>query len=78
MGLRVYTYGAVFIAAILTGVFIYCRFTFGNDPLQRFYLPTYIRSSASQGQSERAVETTIGCSCWVLVEFHHVPPRTAT
>jgi len=43
----IYTYGAVFIAVILTGFFIYCRFTFGNDPLQRFYLPTYIRSSVA-------------------------------
>ena len=32
----IYTYGAVFMAVILTGLFVYCRFTFGNDPLQRF------------------------------------------
>ena len=43
----IYTYGAVFIAVILTGFFIYCRFAFGNDPLQRFYMPTYIRSSVA-------------------------------
>src|SRR5271170_239989 len=41
----IYTYGAVFIAVVLTGLFLYCRFTFGNSPLQRFYTPTYIRSS---------------------------------
>ena len=41
----IYTCGAVFIAVVLTGFFIYCRFTFGNDALQRFYTPTYIRSS---------------------------------
>src|SRR5579864_9491000 len=43
----IYTYGAVFIAVVLTAFFIYCRFTFGNDPLQRFYIPTYTRSSVA-------------------------------
>ena len=41
----IYTYGAVFIAITLTGLFVYCRFAFGNSPLQRFYTPAYIRSS---------------------------------
>lgn len=45
----IYTYGAVFSAIVLTGFFMYCRFTFGNDPLQRFYMPTYIRSSVAGG-----------------------------
>src|SRR5271169_4331631 len=43
----IYTYGAVFIALVLTGLFLYCRFTFGNSPLQRFYTPIYIRSSVA-------------------------------
>ena len=43
----IYTYGAVFMALVLTGLFLYCRFTFGNSPLQRFYTPTYIRSSVA-------------------------------
>jgi Type IV secretion-system coupling protein DNA-binding domain len=43
----IYTYGAVFIAVVLTGFFIYCRFSFDSDPLQRFYMPTYIRSSVA-------------------------------
>src|SRR4029077_15948008 len=43
----IYTYGAVFSALVLTGLFLYCRFTFGNSPLQRFYTPTYIRSSVA-------------------------------
>ena len=43
----IYTYGAVFMAVVLTGLFLYCRFTFGNSPLQRFYTPTYIRSSVA-------------------------------
>jgi len=43
----IYTYGTVFMAVILTGLFVYCRFTFGNGPLQRFYTPIYIRSSVA-------------------------------
>ena len=43
----IYTYGALFMALVLTGLFLYCRFTFGNSPLQKFYTPTYIRSSVA-------------------------------
>jgi hypothetical protein len=43
----IYTYGAVFMAAVLTGLFLFCRFSFGNSPLQRFYMPIYIRSSVA-------------------------------
>src|ERR1700719_736682 len=43
----IYTYGAVFMALVLTGLFLFCRFTFGNSPLQRFYTPIYIRSSVA-------------------------------
>ena len=43
----IYTYGAVFMAVVLTGLFLYCRFSFGNSPLQRFYTPIYIRSSVA-------------------------------
>jgi len=41
----IYTYGAVFLAVVLTGLFLYCRFSFGNTPLQRFYTPIYMRSA---------------------------------
>src|SRR5208283_2728662 len=41
----IYTYGAVFTAVVLTGLFLYCRFSFGNNSLRRFYTPIYIRSS---------------------------------
>ena len=74
----IYTYGAIFIAVVLTGFFLYCRFSFGNDPLQHFYTPIYIRSSIAAAISVRAVGTTIGCSCWALVEFHRVWRRTPT
>jgi hypothetical protein len=43
----IYTYGAVFMAVVMTGLFIYCRFSFGNSTLQHFYTPTYIRSSVA-------------------------------
>src|ERR1700681_4292964 len=43
----IYTYGAVFVAVVLTGLFLYCRFTFGTSLLPRFYTPTYIRSSVA-------------------------------
>ena len=42
-----------------------------QQPLQRFYTPTYIRSSVAE-QSERAAETTTGCSWWALAEFNRV------
>jgi Type IV secretion-system coupling protein DNA-binding domain len=43
----IYTYGAVFMAVVLTGLFLYCRFSFGNNSLQRFDTPIYIRSSVA-------------------------------
>src|ERR1700680_2570292 len=43
----IYTYGALFLAVILTGFFLYCRFSFGNTPLQRFYTPIYMRSTVA-------------------------------
>src|SRR5271169_6479088 len=70
----IYTYAAVFIAVILTGLFVYCRFTFGNGPLQRFYTPIYIRSS---------VAAVIGTSRkdnyqMLMMSAHGIPPRLAT
>jgi hypothetical protein len=70
----IYTYGAVFIAVVLTGFFIYCRFTFGNNPLQRFYMSTYIRSSvagaigASRSDNHRML----------MLGARGIPPRLAT
>jgi hypothetical protein len=40
----IYTYGAMLLAVLFTGLFIYARFTYGNTPLQKFYTPTYLRS----------------------------------
>ena len=42
-----YTYGAIFIALVLCGFFLYLRFQFGMSPLQRYYLPYSIRTWTS-------------------------------
>ena len=41
----IYTYGAIFIALVLTGAFLYLRFAFGQSPLQEFYTPAYLRTA---------------------------------
>ncbi len=70
----IYTYGAVFMACVLTGLFLYCRFSFGNNSLQRFYTPIYIRSSiagaigAGRQDSYRML----------MVGARGIPPRLAT
>ena len=40
-----YTYGTMFLAVILTGLFLYCRFSFVHRPLQQFYAPLYVRTT---------------------------------
>jgi type IV secretory pathway TraG/TraD family ATPase VirD4 len=40
----IYTYGAVFLACIATGLFLYLRFSFALTPLQQFYLPNYLKT----------------------------------
>src|SRR5579863_9002648 len=70
----IHTYGAVFMALVLTGLFLYCRFTFGNSPLQRFYTPTYIRSSIAGaiGMSRRDDYRML------MVGARGIEPRLAT
>ncbi len=41
----IYTYGAIFAAMFLTAVFLYGRLRFIGTPLQRFYMPVYVRTS---------------------------------
>jgi hypothetical protein len=40
-----YTLGAFFLAVAAAGLFVYLRFQFGLAPLQRYYLPYYLRSA---------------------------------
>jgi type IV secretory pathway TraG/TraD family ATPase VirD4 len=42
----IYTYGAIFLALVLTGCFLYVRFAYGQTPLQQFYTPIYARTAA--------------------------------
>ena len=70
----IYTYGAVFFAVILTGLFVYLRFTFGNTPLQRFYTPIYIRSSvAGSVSASRKDKYRL-----VMIGARGIRPRPAT
>jgi type IV secretory pathway TraG/TraD family ATPase VirD4 len=39
-----YTLGAIFLALVATGLFIYVRLQFGLSPLERYYLPYYLRT----------------------------------
>jgi type IV secretory pathway TraG/TraD family ATPase VirD4 len=41
----IYTYGAILAAIVLTTLFLYVRLRLIGTPLQRFYMPTYIRTS---------------------------------
>ncbi|WP_213803169.1 type IV secretion system DNA-binding domain-containing protein [Granulicella sp. dw_53] len=41
----VYTYGAIFAAIVLTLLFLYGRLRLVGTPLQRFYIPVYVRTS---------------------------------
>ena len=70
----IYTYGAVFMAVVLTGLFLYCRFSFGNNSLQRFYTPIYIRSSIAGaiGAGRRDNYRML------MVGARGIPPRLAT
>jgi hypothetical protein len=70
----IYTYGAIFVAIVLTGFFLYCQFSFGYTPLERFYTSIYIRSS---------VAGTVGANRrdnyrMLMVAARGVPPRLAT
>ena len=42
----IYSYGAVFFALVLTGFFVYLRFSFGQSALQQYYTPIYVRAAA--------------------------------
>jgi hypothetical protein len=70
----IYTYGAVFMAVVLTGLFLYCRFSFGNSRLQRFYTPIYIRSSIAGAIGTGRQDNYR----MLMVGARGIPPRLAT
>jgi RecA/RadA recombinase len=41
----IYSYGALFLAFIVTSFFIYIRFNYGQTPLQQFYTPIYAKTA---------------------------------
>src|SRR5579863_5343526 len=43
----IYTLGALFLGLIATGFFAYLRFILVLSPLQQFYLPAYIKTTAT-------------------------------
>jgi hypothetical protein len=43
----IYTYGAIFLSLVATGLFVYLRFSFALTPLQQFYLPYYLRTGVA-------------------------------
>jgi type IV secretory pathway TraG/TraD family ATPase VirD4 len=43
----IYTFGALFLGLIATGFFVYLRFILVLSPLQQFYLPAYIKTTAA-------------------------------
>ena len=42
----IYTYGALFMAFVLSACFVYLRFNYGQTPLQQFYTPIYAKTAA--------------------------------
>ena len=42
-----YTLGALFLACVATGFFVYLRFQYGLSPLEKYYLPYYLRSETA-------------------------------
>ncbi len=43
----IYTIGALFLALIATGFFVYFRFQLALSPLEQFYLPAYIKATVT-------------------------------
>ena len=43
----IYTLGALFLAIVATGFFVWLRFQYGLPPLERYYLPYYLRTETA-------------------------------
>lgn len=42
-----YTYGAIFLSVLVAGFLVYVRFTIGLSPLEKYYLPYYLRTDTA-------------------------------
>ena len=40
----IYTLGALFLSVVAIGLFVYLRFSFGMTPLEKYYLPLYLKT----------------------------------
>jgi hypothetical protein len=73
-----YTLGAFFLACVATGFFIYVRFIYGLSPLERYYLPYYLRSEmaglAHPANTYRMLRVTNGRSLGRLALDADVQP----
>ena len=47
----IHTWGAAFLALTLTGVFCYVHYSWALTPLERFYLPEYLRATMVPAQT---------------------------
>ena len=54
----IYTYGAIFLACIAAGLFVYLRFSFALTPLQQFYLPYYLKQKLLVSCARREVSAS--------------------
>lgn len=74
-----YTAGVFFLACAATGFFIYIRFQYGLSPLERYYLPYYMRSNAAfthQASTYQMLRVTNGNSMGRLALDSDVQPRS--
>jgi hypothetical protein len=72
-----YTVGALFLACVATGLFIYVRFQYGLSPLERYYLPYYLRSEiafTNRASTYRMLRVTDGRSLGRLALDTDVQP----
>ena len=49
-----YTYGAIFLAVLVAGFLVYVRFAFGLSPLEKYYLPYYLRTDTAGLMHQRS------------------------
>ena len=59
-----YTLGAIFLSLVATGFFVYVRFQFGLSPLERYYLPYYLRTEIDGSHASRQHLSTPLCFRW--------------
>jgi len=68
----IYSYGAVFLAFVLTGFFLYLRFAYGQTPLQQFYTPIYVRSAVGDGIGFKTTEAKEMMRIPIQAEAQHI------